>query len=67
MRRGPLDTIRPREEGLLEPWYRVAKAVALPPLKLWFNWRLEGWLAQIGWIRALGHEGGVFVTIGRRV
>ena len=31
------------------------------------NWRLEGWLAQIGWIRALGHEGGVFVTIGRRV
>jgi 1-acyl-sn-glycerol-3-phosphate acyltransferase len=42
MRRGPLDTIRPREEGLLEPWYRVAKAVALPPLKLWFNWRMEG-------------------------
>lgn len=31
------------------------------------NWRLEGWLAQLGWIRALGHEGGVFVTIGRRV
>jgi SAM-dependent methyltransferase len=30
------------------------------------NWRLEGWLAQIGWIRALGHEGGLFVTIGRR-
>jgi 1-acyl-sn-glycerol-3-phosphate acyltransferase len=31
-----------REEGLLEPWYHVAKAVVLPPLKLWFNWRLEG-------------------------
>ena len=31
------------------------------------NWRLEGWLAQLGWIRALGHEGGLFVTIGRRV
>ncbi|HEY1126714.1 MAG TPA: hypothetical protein VGF83_03035, partial [Actinomycetota bacterium] len=39
--REPVDTIRPREEGLLEPWYRVAKAVALPPLKLWFNWRME--------------------------
>ena len=31
------------------------------------NWRLEGWLAQIGWIGSLGHEGGLFVTIGRRV
>jgi ubiquinone/menaquinone biosynthesis C-methylase UbiE len=31
------------------------------------NWRVEGWLAQIGWIRALGHEGGLFVTVGRRV
>lgn len=31
------------------------------------NWRLEGWLAQLGWIRALGHEGGLFVTIGRRI
>jgi SAM-dependent methyltransferase len=30
------------------------------------NWRPEGWLAQLGWIRALGHEGGLFVTIGRR-
>jgi SAM-dependent methyltransferase len=30
------------------------------------NWWLEAWLAQIGWIRALGHEGGLFVTIGRR-
>lgn len=30
------------------------------------NWRVEGWLAQLGWIRALGHEGGLFVTVGRR-
>jgi len=30
------------------------------------NWRLEGWLAQLGWIRALSHEGGLFVAIGRR-
>jgi 2-polyprenyl-3-methyl-5-hydroxy-6-metoxy-1,4-benzoquinol methylase len=30
------------------------------------NWRAEGWLAQIGWIRTLGREGGLFFTIGRR-
>jgi len=30
------------------------------------NWRLEGWLAQLGWIRKLGHEGGLFVTVGQR-
>ena len=30
------------------------------------NWSLEGWMAQLGWIRALGHEGGLFVTVGRR-
>jgi hypothetical protein len=30
------------------------------------NWRLEGWLAQLAWIRALGQEGGLFVTVGRR-
>jgi SAM-dependent methyltransferase len=30
------------------------------------NWRLEGWLAQLGWMRTLGHEGGLFVTVGRR-
>ena len=30
------------------------------------NWLLEGWLAQIGWIHALGPEGGLFVTVGRR-
>jgi SAM-dependent methyltransferase len=31
------------------------------------NWRPEGWLAQMGWIWSLGHEGGLFFTIGRRV
>lgn len=30
------------------------------------NWRAEGWLAQLGWMRALGREGGLFYTIGRR-
>jgi SAM-dependent methyltransferase len=30
------------------------------------NWRLEGWLAQLGWMRSLGHEGGLFFTVGRR-
>jgi SAM-dependent methyltransferase len=30
------------------------------------NWRAEGWLAQLGWMRSLGHEGGLFFTIGRR-
>lgn len=30
------------------------------------NWRLEGWLAQLGWMRSLGHEGGLFVVVGRR-
>jgi len=30
------------------------------------NWRIEGWLAQLGWIQSIGHEGGLFVTIGRR-
>jgi SAM-dependent methyltransferase len=29
-------------------------------------WRPEGWLAQIGWIGGLAHEGGLFVTVGRR-
>ena len=30
------------------------------------NWRFEGWLAQLGWIADLGHEGGLFITVGRR-
>ncbi len=37
-----VDNIRAREEGALEPWYRIAKAALLPANKLWFNWRLEG-------------------------
>jgi len=31
------------------------------------NWSVEGWLAQVGWMWTLGREGGLFVTIGRRV
>jgi SAM-dependent methyltransferase len=31
------------------------------------NWLVEGWLAQMGWIGALGHEGGLFITIGQRI
>ena len=30
------------------------------------NWRFEGWLAQLGWMGTLGHEGGLFITVGRR-
>jgi SAM-dependent methyltransferase len=30
------------------------------------NWWPEGLLAQLGWIRTLGKEGGLFVTVGRR-
>jgi SAM-dependent methyltransferase len=30
------------------------------------DWIVEGWLAQIGWMRALAHEGGLFITVGRR-
>ena len=30
------------------------------------NWRPEGWLAQLGWMFTLGHEGGLFFTVGRR-
>jgi SAM-dependent methyltransferase len=30
------------------------------------NWGFEGWLAQLGWMRTLGREGGLFFTIGRR-
>src|ERR1700681_4714267 len=29
-------------------------------------WSPEAWLAQLGWMRSLGSEGGLFVTIGRR-
>lgn len=30
------------------------------------NWLPEGWLAQLGWIRELGREGGLFITVGQR-
>jgi hypothetical protein len=30
------------------------------------NWRPETWLAQLGWIGTLAHEGGLFITIGMR-
>ena len=30
------------------------------------DWPLEAWLAQCGWIGALGGEGGLFVMVGRR-
>ena len=30
------------------------------------DWIVEGWLAQVGWMRSLGHEGGLFITVGRR-
>jgi SAM-dependent methyltransferase len=30
------------------------------------NWVIEGWLAQLGWVRTLGREGGLFFSIGRR-
>jgi SAM-dependent methyltransferase len=29
-------------------------------------WHPEQWLAQLGWMKTLGHEGGLFVTVGRR-
>jgi SAM-dependent methyltransferase len=30
------------------------------------TWRLETWLTQLGWMRSLGTEGGLFVIVGRR-
>jgi 1-acyl-sn-glycerol-3-phosphate acyltransferase len=32
---------RRRSEALAEPWYQICKAVALPPVALWFDWRFE--------------------------
>jgi SAM-dependent methyltransferase len=29
-------------------------------------WALEAWLAQLGWIKSLGEEGGLFIMVGRR-
>jgi SAM-dependent methyltransferase len=30
-------------------------------------WPLEAWLSQIGWMASLGYEGGLFITVGRRL
>lgn len=30
------------------------------------DWPIEAWLAQLGWLWTLGHEGGLFFSIGRR-
>src|SRR6478735_1953736 len=30
------------------------------------NWGLENWLTQIAWMRTLGREGGLFMTIGQK-
>src|SRR3546814_4558126 len=27
---------------VVEPWYRAAELALVPPMQLWFNWRLEG-------------------------
>ena len=29
------------------------------------HWSFEEWLVQLGWMHTLGHEGGLFMTIGR--
>lgn len=30
------------------------------------TWSPEAWLAQLAWMKSLGHEGGLFITVGRR-
>ncbi len=30
-------------------------------------WPIEAWFAQLGWMAQLGYEGGLFVTVGRRL
>ena len=40
-RRPRLRSERAREDHL-EPAFRIAEALGLPPFKLWFNWRFEG-------------------------
>ena len=30
------------------------------------DWNVENWIAQIGWMRTLGREGGLFFAVGRR-
>jgi 1-acyl-sn-glycerol-3-phosphate acyltransferase len=38
-----VETVPPARGGVgaLEPWYHVATAIALPPARLWFDWRFE--------------------------
>jgi len=28
------------------------------------DWALEGWIAQLSWLRTTGHEGGLFIAVG---
>ncbi|HMK86952.1 MAG TPA: hypothetical protein VK437_13415, partial [Steroidobacteraceae bacterium] len=30
------------------------------------TWSPEAWLVQLAWMRSLGREGGLFITVGRR-
>jgi hypothetical protein len=30
------------------------------------DWGLENWVAQLAWMKTLAHEGGLWVTIGRK-
>ena len=40
--RQPLPSRRVRSTGP-EPWYAIARRTALMPMRLWLNWRFEGW------------------------
>ena len=60
LRRCGVDYIRAYPSALIgeEPGDLLAPAEDL--------WAPEAWLKQLGWMGALGHEGGLFVTVGRR-
>jgi hypothetical protein len=61
-----IDEVMAAQSDLVEPLARFdPRLVKMAPSAV-DNWRPEGWLAQLGWIRALGHEGGLFFTVGRR-
>jgi SAM-dependent methyltransferase len=30
------------------------------------DWAFENWAAQVAWMKTLGHEGGLWITVGRR-
>ena len=61
-----LAAARNEREALRDPTAHAEMIAITQAAAALGNWRLEGWLTQLGWMRALGHEGGVFVTIGRR-